>query len=246
MFEQLVQNFTFNNIPLLTSAVITFAFGFWEYIYSFRLTFREGKSPFPIWMHTFYFAHDSTWAIIFAITAPKYNWNWFMVTASIALVVWTLFEVYNLYHAIFIERQEIWHAYYPQGIGKVNAFANVVMQIAGFYGVVNLLILYFGPGSFLQWTSLTNIVMAVGPGILWQRRGSRDGSSIGLSLVILFGTINTFIPASMFVLAMPQAFSHLWYYLTGIIISLIALRNFLILRSYPPKEQKPAAKKPIW
>ena len=57
-FDQLVNAYTFDNVSLLVVSAITFAFGFWEYIYSFRLVFREHTSPFPIWMHTFYIAHD--------------------------------------------------------------------------------------------------------------------------------------------------------------------------------------------
>ena len=34
-YDQLVNAYTFDNISLLIISAITFAFGFWEYIYSF-------------------------------------------------------------------------------------------------------------------------------------------------------------------------------------------------------------------
>ena len=61
-YDQLVHAYTFNNVGLRAISAITFAFGFWEYIYSFRIALREKKSPFPLWMHTFYVAHDSSFA----------------------------------------------------------------------------------------------------------------------------------------------------------------------------------------
>lgn len=41
-----------------------------------------------------------------------------------------------------------------------------------------------------KWFAFTNIVMAVGPGYLWNERKSRKGSSIGLAIVIFIGTVN--------------------------------------------------------
>jgi hypothetical protein len=246
MFAQLASVFSLDNTTLLVVAAVTFGFGFWEYIYSFRLTKREGRSPFPVWMHTFYFAHDSTWAIVFLLAAPRYGWHWFFVGASLALFVWTMFEVFNIYKAVTAEREEIWSAYYPGGVSRCAAIGNVALQIAGFYAVVNVLRLFMGEGCFFQWAALTNIMMAVGPGILWQRRGSRRGASVGLAIVILLGTANTFLPSSMFVMALPQYFDHPWYYIAGAIVTLLAARNLVLVARMPAKERVPGQRRPIW
>jgi len=246
MYEELIAAYTFDNVPLLVASVITFGFGFWEYIYSFRLVRREGKAPFPIWMHTFYFAHDSSWAVILFLAASRYEWNWFLLGASIALVVWTLFEVYNLILAVKVERREIFSAHLGENATARQAIIAILVQIAAFYGLVNIVIMFIGEGSFLQWTVLTNMVMAAGPGTLWLRRGSRDGNGMGIALVILGGTINTFLPVSMFALALPEVFNQPWYYLTGVIFSAIALANVIMVSRLPAKSRISGQPRPIW
>ena len=92
---------------LLIVAGFTFFIGYMEYVYSFKLVRREKSAPYPVWMHTFYFAHDSMGAIVFAEASRAVGGFWFFDLASIALVIWNLFEVYNLYKCIFVERQAI-------------------------------------------------------------------------------------------------------------------------------------------
>lgn len=246
MFEELLTVYTLDNVPLLIASAITFGFGFWEYIYSFRLVKREGSAPFPIWMHTFYFAHDSTWAVLFFIVAATHGWHWFATGAAIALVVWTLFEVYNFYHAIKDEREEIWSPYYGSNPPIKKCVINLVCQIIVFYGLVNVFIMFVGEGCFFQWAAITNMVMATLPGLLWQRRGSRKGNGMGIALVILGGTINTFLPCGMFVSALPQYFDHPWFYLAGIVFTLVAIRNVVMVTRFPKKEAVPGEKRPIW
>jgi hypothetical protein len=241
-----VSVFTLDNPALLVAAAITFGFGFWEYIYSFRLVSRESKAPFPIWMHTFYFAHDSTWAVIFLTTAPRYGWHWFMVAAGIALIVWTVFELYNFVMAVKLERQEIFGHYTTGAVSVRTAVVGIVVQVLAFYGLVNVLILFMGQGSFLQWAALTNLVMAAGPGTLWLRRRSREGGGMGIALVIVAGTLNTFLPTGMFVLALPEVFNQPWFYLTGAIFTGIATAWAVMVWRFDPKPAPDDRRRPIW
>lgn len=245
-FAQLMQAYTFDNAALLIASVTTFGFGFWEYIYSFRLVKREGSAPFPIWMHTFYFAHDSTFGILFLIAASQNNWHWLLTGVAIALFVWTAFELYNFYKAVTIERQEIWGRYYGKNVTARQAIVSIILQLAVFYSAVNVVIMYIGPGCMFQWAALTNMVMATMPGLLWRVRGSRKGSGMGIALVILGGTINTFLPCGMFVLALPEVFDHPWFYIAGVVFAVIALRNVWMMHKFPPKHILPDGKKPIW
>lgn len=245
-FDQLANAYTFDNVPLLIISAITFGFGFWEYIYSFRLMYREQKSPFPIWMHTLYLAHDSTFAIIFFIEAAKNNWQWFFLAVSIALIVWNIFEVVCIYFAITREREEIWGDYSTQPLTASKALFYVVAQTLAMYGVVNIVLMFMGPGSFFQWACMTNMVMAAGPTALWMRRKDRYGMSLGLALVILAGTINNFLPVSMFVTVFPHVFNHPWYYITGVIFVVIAISNIFIVLSKPQKTVSGTHKKYIW
>ena len=58
-YDSLQNAFTFDNIPLIIAAIVAFIFGYLEYVWSFKLIRRENKAPYPVWMHTFYWAHDS-------------------------------------------------------------------------------------------------------------------------------------------------------------------------------------------
>jgi hypothetical protein len=245
-YDRMIEIFTFDNIPLLVSAGIAFGFGFWQYIYSFRLVRREGKAPFPIWMHTFYFAHDSSWAFMMFLAAARYDWNGFFLTTSIALVVWTMFELYNLTQAVRIERREIFSRYFGEHVTSQQAIIAIVVQILAFYAVVNLLVRFMGSGSFLQTAALTNIVMAFGPGLLWLQRGTRDGNGLGIALVVLLGTINTFMPSGMWVKAMPEIFDTPWYYITGLVFTGIAAAAVVMVARFPAKPRSTDGTKPIW
>jgi hypothetical protein len=245
-YDQLIHAYTFGHVALLIASAITFGFGFWEYIYSFRLVRRERSAPFPLWMHTFYFAHDSSWAFMLFLAAARHHWNWFLLSASIALMVWCLFEVYSLTMAVRVERREIFGDYFGENTTVRQATTAIVVQILAFYGLVNLLIQFMGPGSFLQWAALTNMIMATVPGVLWLRRGSRAGNGLGIALVILGGTVNTFLPIGMFVTALPEVFDHPWFYLTGVVFTAIAAANVVMVAKFPAKQELPGRKRPIW
>ncbi|HTZ69019.1 MAG TPA: hypothetical protein VMB71_00060, partial [Acetobacteraceae bacterium] len=176
MYDQLIAAFRLDNVPLLAIAALTFLFGYLEYVYSFALILREKKAPYPIWMHTFYLAHDSSWAVILFGAAASHHWNWFLTATAIALVIWNFFEIFNIYMALTVERQEIWGEYYPGKVTLGNALISVLLQLASFYCLVNILIGFMGPGSILQWFLFTNMLIAAAPGVLWMRRGRRDNS----------------------------------------------------------------------
>jgi len=250
MYEQLMAAFTLDNWPLLAVAALTFFFGYMEYVYSFRLMWREKKAPYPVWMHTFYLAHDSSWAIIMFIAASRHDWYWFFTATAIALVVWNCFEIYNVYKALTVERVEIWGEYYGDDVSLRQALINVGLQLAAFYCLLNILIGFMGPGSILQWFLFTNMLIASAPGVLWMKRGrktnSREGASMGLAVLILVATINTFLPTSMWVLAMPEVFNTPWYYITGVVFTVLAAFNLYNLAKLPPKKAVPGQKRPIW
>ncbi|WP_421017158.1 hypothetical protein [Furfurilactobacillus rossiae] len=140
--SQFIHAFSFNNPHIgfnLTIAGLTFLFGYLEYMYSFALVIKERSAPYPIWMHTFYFAHDSMGAIVFAIAAMQNHNFWLFWGASGALIVWNLFEVFNLYKAIYVERNAIWGTLYPNGRTPLkSAWLRVLAQICAMIGVVNV------------------------------------------------------------------------------------------------------------
>jgi hypothetical protein len=245
MTEEIVRSYS-NNSTLLLLSAFTFLIGYVEYIYSFRLVLREHSAPFPLWMHTFYFAHDLTGAIVFFQLARSHHYFWFFTMSSVALLVWNGFEIFNLFMAVKVERQAIWGRTGDEPVTVCDAIGRIAGQIVLMAVLVNLGRVFMNDEVMFKWFALTNVVMAIGPGMLLSARRSRKGSSVGLAIVILIGTINTFLPPGygMWTTATPY-FDQPWFYLAGVVISIIALRNLLLLLSFPAKS-KIDGRNPIW
>lgn len=245
MIEEFIHSYS-TKPALLWISAFAFLIGYLEYIYSFRLVLREKLAPYPVWMHTFYFAHDLTGAIVFFRLAQQHDFFWFFTAASIALVIWNCFEVFNLYMAVKVERQEIWGKFYGAPVTERQAVLRILGQIALMLCVVNLFRVFMNDEVMFKWFAFTNILIAVGPGFLWEQRKTRTGASVGLSLVILVGTINTFLPPGwgMWTTALSY-FDQPWFYITGVVVSAYALRNVLVLLRMPPKPVVDG-RKPIW
>lgn len=236
-------------ILLLIVAAFTFFCGYMEYIYSFQLVRRERSAPYPVWMHTFYFAHDFMGAIVFALASKATGGFWFFTVASVALLIWNLFEVYNLYKCIYVERQEIWGHLYDRPVTVKEAWIKVVTQIILFIGVVNLFRVFMNDMYMFKWFIFTNIIIAIAPGFYWEKRKTQIGASYKLAFVILLGTINSFTPINMWSLT-SNYFSFAnnpWFYCIGIVSICFAIRNILILKRMPKKPKQMAdGKKTVW
>lgn len=50
-----------------------------------------------------------------------------------------------------MEHVDIWGRYYGEDVTAKQAIASIVMQVAVFYGVVNVAIMYVGEGCMFQW-----------------------------------------------------------------------------------------------
>jgi len=245
MIEEFIHAYS-SKPELLWISAIAFTIGYLEYIYSSRLLLRERLAPYPVWMHTFYFAHDFTGAIVFFNLAQQYDFFWVFVAAGIALLVWNGFEIFNLYMAVKVERQVIWGKFYDRPVKASEALLRVIGQVLLMFGVVNLFRVFMDDQLMFKWFAFTNILIAVAPGYLWAERKSRNGASVGLALVIFIGTVNTFLPPGwgMWTTALAY-FDQPWFYLTGVVVSAYALHNLVMLWRLPPKPVHDG-RKPIW
>lgn len=245
MVEEIMHSFT-TKPELLWIAAFAFLIGYLEYIYSFRLVIRERLAPYPVWMHTFYFAHDITASVVFFRLAQQHDFFWFFTAASIALLVWNAFELFNLYMAVKVERQDIWGKFYNRPVTVRDALWRIVAQIILMLMVVNLFRVFMDDVVMFKWFAFTNILIAVAPGYLWAERKSRDGASVGLAIVILVGTVNTFLPPGwgMWTTAL-RYFDQPWFYATGVVVSAYALYNLVALLRLPPKAIVDG-RKPVW
>lgn len=241
--------FSFSNPDIVTMLIvsgITFFFGYLQYMYSLRIVIREKKAPFPVWMHTFYFAHDFTSAMIFFNLARQNDNFWVFNLIAVLMLIWCTLEVWSFYMTVKYERQEIWGSDKGgKNVSKGYAIFNIVMQVVLMFGVVNVARIFMSDVAMVKWWLFTNVVMCTVPGIFWIKRNTRSGASVGLGIVLVLTAIASFIPGSMWT-RISDYFNHPWYYILGIIVTAIAVRNLIVLLKLPPKEQLPGQKKPIW
>ncbi len=225
---------------------VTFLIGYLEYVYSTRLILAERKGPYPVWMHSFYLAHDATGAVVFARLALAHNFFWVFTGTSVALLIWNGLEIFNLVMAVKYERQEVWGHAYAHPVTRRQAWLRIAGQTVLMLCLVNLLRAFMHDEVMFKWFALTNVLIAVGPGFLWERRTTRHGSSIGLAIVILIGTINTFLPPGLGMWTTALAsFNQFWFYAMGIAASAYALRNLVVLCRLPPKPHL-GGRRAIW
>ncbi len=225
-------------------AGLTFAIGFIEYIYSFLLVNREAKSPYNILMHSYYFAIDSMGIFVFATASHAVGGFWVFNAASIAEVVWTLFEVYNLVKCVYLEREDIWG-----NISVADAWMRVCGWVLVMVPTVNLFRVFMNDPAMLKWYIFTNVLMGIMPGLYWEKRGTREGASFGLAIVILIGTVNSFLPNNMWSLTSSYfSFSNNpWFYVTGIVAICFAIRTLFVYKKLPAKPKVLAnGKHSVW
>ena len=236
MFDKLVEAFVFDNIPLLVSSAFGFAFSFYLYCQATQLVLRDGKGPWPTWLHSFYFAHDTTWTIRCLIAASHYEWNWFLTATSVALMGFVALETFNLYLAVTVERQEAWGQYYAKSVTAKEAISNVVAEIIVSFCIVNVFTNFMGGECVMEWFAMTVAMVVIAPVGLLRSRRTRDGYSTPLAIGTVILTAYTFSPLSLFVLALRGVFGTTWYYLTGIVFTGVSVWNLAVVVRLPKKK----------
>ncbi|MDE1178301.1 MAG: hypothetical protein PW789_17135 [Edaphobacter sp.] len=226
----------FNNHPeyMIPLMILAMGFGFIQYIYCFFMTRRDGESPFPIYMHAFYLAHD----FLFVTLAHQ----WFVRYHSLPFqAVWlgmaafNVFEVYSLYEAIKHERQETFGKYYDEPVTVRQATGWIVAMTVVSFVVLSTV------RSFLSDTLMfcvfisTNVVMAIGPAMQLRARRQRVRGSVGLAFFIVVGTIATFLPQGlgMYTTADPEYFARPWFFILGAVCTMVALWHLVTVLRLP-------------
>ncbi|KAG8156762.1 hypothetical protein KVR01_013367 [Diaporthe batatas] len=247
-FQRLTEVFTFDNTPLLVGACVSNIVGYIQYAYVVRLTHREGRNPMPYWMHSFYLAHDSSWSYILAKAAPSYGNHWFLSGMSTALLVWTFLEAWTMYKSITTDRELNFAPVLGRNPSLPAAAAYAAAHLAAMYALIHVVILLFPTGGVLHWCLLTNVLIATGPLHHNLRAGSRQGLSLGYSLVCIFGTFWTFSPFGLFVNALPELFDTPVFYAVGVVFTIYCAGCFYVVAQYPPKTRAmtKGGKEPIW
>ena len=247
--QEFINAFSFSDPDITTMLIVsgfTFFLGYLQYMYSLAIVIREKRAPFPIWMHTFYLAHDFTCSMYFFHLAGENNNFWFFNVFAVGLLIWSGLEIWSFYMAVKYERQEIWGD--DKGgecVSKSYAIFNIIIQVAMFFAVVNVLRIFMTDVAMVKWWLFTNVIMVTVPGFFWLKRSTRSGASVGLGIILVITAIASFVPGSMWT-RISDYFNQPWYYVLGIIVTFIAVRNLIELLKLPPKEHIPGKRKPIW
>lgn len=245
-YERLTEKYHLDYTPLLIATAISSSVVFIQYVYAISLDLREGRSPIPYWMHAFYLASNSTWSYMLGKVAPRYGEHWFLRMTSAVLFVWATLEVFFIIRAITKER----NANFATVLGPDPTIEHTlvyagILQVA-MYGLIAAGTMFMGEGCVMQWLSLSNVLLVLGPTYEYLRRGSRTGLSLGFCLTNIFGTIWTFGPSSFWVLTLPEVFDKPAYYLTGFALTVYSVWTFCLVARYPPKKPTKDGEMPIW
>ncbi len=226
-------------LPLMALAM---GFGFIQYIYCAVITHRDKISPFPVYMHTYYVAHDFLFVLLFHQWFVEYHSIAFQVVWA-GMVVFNLFEVYSLQQAIVHERQHFFGTWFGSEVSVRQATIAVVAMSMVSFVFLNT------ARSFLSDTIMfcvfisTNVMMAIGPALYTFQRKDRVPGSVGLAVFIVFGTIATFLPtgAGMYTTADPAYFSRPWFFVLGATCLIIALWHLFTVRRLPLRTAESAS-----
>jgi hypothetical protein len=245
--QQIVDALSLTN-PDFTLVFVAFcianAIGLLEYIWAVRINFSEHKTPFPAWMHTFFFAHDFTAAIVLFACAFETNFFWLFPVYGGGMVIWTVLEFLNMRTIVLYEREEL----LGMGTTAKQAIIYLLLQVLVMFAFVNVMRMMMNDVAMFSWLPLTNFVMAVGPGYVLYKRRDRAGSSVFVYIMIVLGTLFNFAPAGIgfFSTVIPQLYNQPMWFIAGAVCTLISVINLARILKMPPKPVLPNGKKAIW
>ena len=217
-----------NNDPTLfaTAALITYGFGFAQYLCSVWMQIKNGSCPFYFWQHCWYFGHDMTFAFV---CFPMWFFQvkfWMYDVMCIACMVFVLIELYTFYRAVKYERQETF--------GRFTGGREVTVHYALTRGIIGYLIGFalfvalrevIGDPFCLFLMMSTNVTLA----LMVHRRNDEYGEvkrgAKFLAWATLLGTCFTFAPAGIGLFASFVPPLNCWYFhMIGLICVLCAAR----------------------
>ncbi|ACV23757.1 Uncharacterised protein [Slackia heliotrinireducens] len=247
--QHIIDTFSLSN-PDFTGIIIAFAIanaiGLLEYAWAVALSLKENKTPFPAWCHAFMFAHDLTAGIVFATLAFQHHFFWLFVVYGLGMLTWTCLEAINIRTVIKYEKEEA----FGIGVSTRDAVIALVLMVAFFLCVVNILRWNMNDVAMFYWLPLTNVVMAVAPGYVLAKRRSREGSSVMVYIFVVIGTVFNFMPApiGLFTSTTPWIYNQPIWFAVGAVCTVTAVYNLYRILQLPPKtiDMGTYKKKPIW
>lgn len=224
--EQGIELINANPTFFVMAAIITYGFGFSQYLASVWMQVKNNTCPFYFWQHCWYFGHDITFAFV---CFPMWFFQvkfWMYEAMCIMCMLFVIIELYTFYRAVKYERQEIF--------GRFTGGREVTLRYAITRGAIGYLI---GVALFVALREVvgdpfclflmmsTNCTLALMVHRRYDEYGEAKRGAKFLAWATLFGTCFTFAPAGIGLFASFVPPLDCWqFYMIGIICVICAVR----------------------
>lgn len=224
-------------LPLMALAM---GFGFVQYIYCAVITRRDRISPFPVYMHTYYLAHDLMFVLLFQRWFVEYD-SWAFRVMWVGFLIFNVFEVYSLAQAVKYERERDFGRWFSKGVTVRQATIAVSVMSAVAFVFLGTARSFLDDKLMFCVFITTNVMMAIGPALYTFQRKDRVRGSIGLAFFIVLGTIATFLPQGlgMYTTGDPDYFNRPWFFVLGATCLIIAVWHLVTVRRLPLRSPSP-------
>lgn len=241
MVTQYIWGFSPDNpqfVGILVAALIAFLIGYVEQFLSIIMIRKEKHGSFSMPMNTFYLAHDFLTGVVFLYLGFYNHFFWIFMVLGIGMFIWNFTEIIDMYDYCYHNREETFHGIFFDELTPKKCIVECIAQTIGFTVFILLMIVLMDDPTFIKWFMITNIVIAVCTGYYWSKNKVVWGTSKILAIVILVGTINTFLPVGLgwWTTLYPNVFDTPLFYLVGVVSVCFALRNvYIVFKKLPAK-----------
>lgn len=249
----LMNNLSFDNpnfLGVLIPVMVAQVFGFGAYFYAIAIGVREKMSCYPPFVHTFFLAMDGFGVYYWYNLAVNHEYFWFFIFYAVALAVWCFLEIWSLYGAIKNERQEFYGKYYDKPVTVKQSILRAGTETVVFLGLIMLYSYFMGGGedaSMIKFYIWSIIIPVFFSSYLWTERRTRNGASMGLAIMLLLSILAGFAPNGLGMwTAISPYFNTPVFYFMGVVTSVVAIYNILLLKKLPPKPKRADGKRNIW
>ena len=233
--QQGIELINANPTLFVTAAIITYGFGFVQYLSSVWMQLKNKTCPFYFWMHCWYFGHDMTFAFVcFNMWFYEVKF-WMYEVMCIACMIFVGIELFTFYLAVKNERQEIF--------GRFTDGKEVTVRYAVTRGAIGYLIgwLLFlalrqviGDPFCLFLMMSTNCILALMVHRRYDDYGETKRGARFLAWATLLGTCFTFAPAGIGLFAsFVPPLDHWLFYAVGAVAVLCAVRAIWLTHKLP-------------
>lgn len=219
----------------VTAAIITYGFGFAQYLCSVWMQIKNKTCPFYFWQHCWYFGHDVTFAFV---CFPMWFFEvkfWMYEVMCVACMLFVIIELYTFYRAVKYERQEIFGRF-TNGREVTVSYALTRGAIGYVIGFALFLALreVIGDPFCLFLMMSTNVTLALMVHRRYDEYGEAKRGAKFLAWATLLGTCFTFAPAGIGLFASFVPPLDCWYFhMIGLICIATSIRAIYKAHTLP-------------